>query len=361
MPINNVIREKRKEIGLTQEQLADYLGVSAPAVNKWEKGTTYPDISLLPALARLLKVDMNTLMCFHEGLTEQEIASFSKEAVDTIKLSGFKDGFDMLMEKIQEYPNCSELIHTAALLLDGSLLYYGAGTPDREYYEDQITALYERAAKGDDEQIREKSCFMLVSKYIKRAEYDKAQELIDLMPDRTSLDKRNFQAQILINQNKLTEAATLLERKLIMEINALHMTLMSLMDISLKENNLPNAVYQAEVYRQSSKIFDLWDYNSYIAPLELSLNQKNIPDSVANLKAMLAAIFLPWDMKSSPLYCHIGLSNPPENAGMLMLSPLLAELETNPRYEFLRTDEEYTKLLKQYRAKCPASPAPNSH
>lgn len=38
MPINQVIREKRKELGFTQEQVADYLGVSAPAVNKWESG-----------------------------------------------------------------------------------------------------------------------------------------------------------------------------------------------------------------------------------------------------------------------------------------------------------------------------------
>ena len=38
MKINQMIRQKRKELSLTQEQIADYLGVSTPAVNKWEKG-----------------------------------------------------------------------------------------------------------------------------------------------------------------------------------------------------------------------------------------------------------------------------------------------------------------------------------
>ena len=38
MKINQMIRQKRKESSLTQEQIADYLGVSTPAVNKWEKG-----------------------------------------------------------------------------------------------------------------------------------------------------------------------------------------------------------------------------------------------------------------------------------------------------------------------------------
>lgn len=38
MKINQIIREKRKALSLTQEQMAELLGVSAPAVNKWEKG-----------------------------------------------------------------------------------------------------------------------------------------------------------------------------------------------------------------------------------------------------------------------------------------------------------------------------------
>ena len=59
MKINEIIRKQRLTKGLTQEQVANYLGVSAPAVNKWEKGTSYPDITLLPPLARLLVSDLN--------------------------------------------------------------------------------------------------------------------------------------------------------------------------------------------------------------------------------------------------------------------------------------------------------------
>lgn len=40
MPMNIVIQEKRRKLGLTQEQLAQYLGVSTPAVSKWEKGVS---------------------------------------------------------------------------------------------------------------------------------------------------------------------------------------------------------------------------------------------------------------------------------------------------------------------------------
>ena len=42
MQMKDVIRQKRRERGMTQEQVAERLGVSAPAVNKWESGASYP-------------------------------------------------------------------------------------------------------------------------------------------------------------------------------------------------------------------------------------------------------------------------------------------------------------------------------
>ena len=50
MKINQIIKEKRKHLGLTQENIAEYLGVSTPAVSKWENRLTflfYPTISLI--------------------------------------------------------------------------------------------------------------------------------------------------------------------------------------------------------------------------------------------------------------------------------------------------------------------------
>ena len=52
MKIGGSIASLRKARGLTQEQLAQQLGVSAPAVSKWETDSSYPDITLLCPLAR---------------------------------------------------------------------------------------------------------------------------------------------------------------------------------------------------------------------------------------------------------------------------------------------------------------------
>lgn len=60
----------RKAKGLTQEQLAAKLGVSPPAVSKWETGSSCPDIALLCPLARALDTHVDALLQFEETLSE---------------------------------------------------------------------------------------------------------------------------------------------------------------------------------------------------------------------------------------------------------------------------------------------------
>ena len=106
MKINEIIRERRLAKGFTQEQIANYLGVSAPAVNKWEKGTSYPDIILLPALARLLDTDLNTLLSFQDDLSEKEVVLFMNEVSETIDKNGFEAGYLLLSRILSTFRSC---------------------------------------------------------------------------------------------------------------------------------------------------------------------------------------------------------------------------------------------------------------
>ena len=62
MNIGNVIMTKRKELGLTQQALADKLHVSFQAISKWENGTSYPEIDLLPMIANVLHTSSDALL-----------------------------------------------------------------------------------------------------------------------------------------------------------------------------------------------------------------------------------------------------------------------------------------------------------
>ena len=71
MKIGNNIKFLRHKKQFTQEQLADYLGVSYQAVSKWETNSNTPDILLLPKIAALFDVSIDTL--FSEDISAYQV------------------------------------------------------------------------------------------------------------------------------------------------------------------------------------------------------------------------------------------------------------------------------------------------
>lgn len=62
MYLGENIRKYRLEKGLTQEEVAEYLHVTAQSVSKWERTESYPDITLLPALANIFSTSVDLLL-----------------------------------------------------------------------------------------------------------------------------------------------------------------------------------------------------------------------------------------------------------------------------------------------------------
>ena len=67
------IKKLRKEKDMTQEQLAEYMGVSPQAVSRWETGSTYPDIFALPLLAELFGITVDGLLGVDEKEKQKDI------------------------------------------------------------------------------------------------------------------------------------------------------------------------------------------------------------------------------------------------------------------------------------------------
>ena len=74
------IVEKRKALGLTQQQLAAKLNVSFQAVSKWENGTAFPNIEILKELATVLEVTADEILTGSEK--EENGLSYSKAGID---------------------------------------------------------------------------------------------------------------------------------------------------------------------------------------------------------------------------------------------------------------------------------------
>lgn len=70
MKINEVIFKRRKELKMTQKDLADKLNVTDKTVSRWENGTTLPDVEMLKTIAEVLELD---IMEFYKDVDTKEI------------------------------------------------------------------------------------------------------------------------------------------------------------------------------------------------------------------------------------------------------------------------------------------------
>ena len=68
MTLGEKLKEARKQASLSQEQLAEKLGVSRSAVAKWETGNGIPDVGNLKVIAQLLNVSIDYLLDDSEGV-----------------------------------------------------------------------------------------------------------------------------------------------------------------------------------------------------------------------------------------------------------------------------------------------------
>lgn len=353
MPMNQKIREKRKELGLTQEQIAEYLGVSTPAVSKWESGVSYPDITLLPALARVLKTEPNVLLCFREEPSEQEIQKFCSTISEILKEEGKEKGLSkavaFMEQKVREYPYCVSMLHTFALVLEGTLIMSTLSAEERFPYEDKILSWHRRVVEGTDEKLKISSAFMLASRYMTQKEYDKAQEMIDLLPEYNVLDKKVTQADLYLSKKEqLPEAEKLLQRKLFTTVMDLNGTLTRLVKVQLAGGNLEKASRIAEITGQAVTILGYGDYFRFILPLDIALAKEEKEESIRLVEALLSSISHLWELSNCPLYDQIPEAFAKDPSASI-LPPMIATLEQSPEYEFLRQEPSFQALIEKYR------------
>lgn len=345
MKINEIIHQKRLEQGFTQEQIASLLGVSTPAVNKWEKGLSYPDITLLPPLARLLNTDLNTLLSFQDDLSKKEVVVIMNKVTETFEEQGFQAGYELAMNKIKEFPNCDLLLLNMATLLDGGLTLYGKNIK-LDDYEMIIESLYEKVVSSNDTSLKEQAQSSLINKLIQRKEYERAQAILDTISSDRYFDKKQIQANLYIAKNELDKAVKLIEENLLTTTNDTHSYLMTLMEIAIKQDRIEDAKYIANIDSQAAKLFDLWEYNQYVAHFQLYDALGNRLERIKILIKMLKLLTKKWDIHNSPLYRHIKTKEVDRTFGSMLQKRFLESIDDDEVIKELTKDPEIKSMIK---------------
>lgn len=221
--MNNIgtrIKELRKKNDLTQERLAEYLGVTYKAVSKWECGLTAPDLSLILPLSRILRVSADELLGGKQNESDERYAEFDDRRNNFLKYD-MKENYQTALQAVSQYPKDHKFLSWLARL-EMSMAYH------TEYKEDPSAPysakMLESSIKHNnivieecqDAEIRHEAIWnaMVCLKDMKR--YDEALNYAKMLPAKTSYSREKavelcLQGEELANYRKLGIYKKLLE------------------------------------------------------------------------------------------------------------------------------------------------------
>ncbi len=148
--IGKVIAAHRKEKGITQEELANHLGVSKPAVSKWESEQSYPDILLLPELAAYFDITIDQLVGYEPQMTKEEIKKLYHRLAKDFVEKPFIQVYEECEGYIKKYFSCWELQYKMGQLLMNHSSAAGSKEESIQVIE-KVRKLYERIEKNCEE------------------------------------------------------------------------------------------------------------------------------------------------------------------------------------------------------------------
>lgn len=186
--IGKRIRELRKKNDLTQEKLADYLGVSYQAVSKWETGVSSPDLALIRPLTKLLGVTSDELLGIDNAEPDARYAELEQMHRDTYTSGDLAERWRVANLAVAEYPGDLKCL---SWLADAGYYHAYDFLDEPEKYRAELeksVRLSERIIEDcEDEEVRNPMLSNIVVCLSELGRRDEAKKYAEQYPE-----KRNF-------------------------------------------------------------------------------------------------------------------------------------------------------------------------
>ena len=340
MQIGQVIRQNRKKKDMTQEEMANRLGVTAPAVNKWENGNSMPDITLLAPIARLLDISLDTLLSFREELTQEEIQDIIQTVYSMLREKPFAEAFEWAKEKIEQYPNCEPLYLEAAVLL-GAEQMKQADTDER--YETTINQWYTMALGSEQEQIRTMAADRLFHFYLDKKQYDKAEEYLTYFSEQNPERKRK-QAVIYSRTDRREEAYKTYEELLLSTYQMTILLFRSIGMLAQQDQNMDKVRMIVEKASDLEEIFDMGEYHKVLWRHELAIMEQDAETAITTMQQMLTNLDDINHFTESSLFEHMTFQANSEELRAQLREDIMKAFRDEETYGFLKGDSRWEDL-----------------
>lgn len=106
---DNLVRLRRQK-QITQEQLADFIGVTKASVSKWETGQSMPDILLLPGLAAFFDISIDDLLGYRPQVSREQIQRLYQELAGEFARCPFEETMEKSRSLVKQYYSCYPLL-----------------------------------------------------------------------------------------------------------------------------------------------------------------------------------------------------------------------------------------------------------
>lgn len=354
--IGQTIAKLRHAQGITQEQLATAIGISAPAISKWETGQSYPDITLLPPLARFFHTTVDALLAYRVTLTDDDREALYAQISTIFEAKGWAAGLTHCETILHEYPTDA----TLRLLLSANLLQNMALAPDdaarNEARARQLAWLREAVAVAEGN-TAVLARFQLAMHCLNAHQLDEADEILTALLE-LDIDPRLAMPTLRMQQQRYDDAMKLAQQNLLHAIGDAVITLSTLTHLAIKTDDLAAAQRYADAGDPLLSLFRLRKtYRATTAQARLSAAH-SAGDSEALLAAaqQFAAGFLDLTPDTdSPFLDRLFTSSPAtadaRNAAMLGL--IVTDFETNDAYDSLRGDPRFLQIIADLRGQSP--------
>jgi len=115
--IAKVLINKRREKGITQDDLANYIGVTKASVSKWETEQSYPDVTFLPLLASYFNISIDDLIDYKPQMTKEDIRKLYRSLSADFTSKPFDSVMEDCREIVKKYYSCFPLLLQMGILM----------------------------------------------------------------------------------------------------------------------------------------------------------------------------------------------------------------------------------------------------
>lgn len=342
MTLGKVIRKYRKLRNMTQEEMARRIGVTGAAVNKWENEKSYPDITLLAPITRLLDISLDTLLSFQEDLTDQEINDIIGTADQKFKMESYEEVFQWAKRILEQYPSCEQLMLNFAVIFDAQRLIQKV--PKEAEYEEYICAWYMRTLNSADESIRIRAADSLVGFYMRKEEYEKAEKYLEYFSLQNP-EKKRKQAQIYAEMGKTDAAYKAYEELLFTDYQRISMELHGMYLLAMKDEDKYKAQKLIGKQKELARCFEMGPYYEASNGLEFATMEKDAQKVVDIMEEMLSGVDHIFDFKKSWLYEYMDFKETRDDFVEELRENLKKCFRDEETYGFLKDDQRWRKLV----------------